>query len=265
MPRILPPRSRNRSHAAPCHLLPVLCPVPLLGPEELGSHGLAPALSCCFLSECECITQFPWGRWPPSPVHHMPAACQAWAVPPWLQDGQGSRARQSLSWGRVGAPLSPWAVGATCCPCCSHLLLPPPCAGDPADTDYTAVGCAVTTISSNLTEMSKGVKLLAALMEDEGGNGRQLLQAAKNLASAVSDLLKTAQPASAEVSVGQGREGEKRNRGEQRGGAPRADDVFALVPCSRDRTCCKRPAPWARQAGSCCSRLERATLILGSR
>ncbi|NWT02773.1 TLN1 protein, partial [Mionectes macconnelli] len=71
-------------------------------------------------------------------------------------------------------------------------------AGDPADTDYTAVGCAITTISSNLTEMSKGVKLLAALMEDEGGNGRQLLQAAKNLASAVSDLLKTAQPASAE-------------------------------------------------------------------
>ncbi|XP_043934374.1 talin-1 [Protopterus annectens] len=71
-------------------------------------------------------------------------------------------------------------------------------AGDPADTDYTAVGCAVTTISSNLTEMSKGVKLLAALMEDEGANGRQLLQAAKSLACAVSDLLRTAQPASTE-------------------------------------------------------------------
>ncbi|CAJ0966367.1 unnamed protein product [Ranitomeya imitator] len=71
-------------------------------------------------------------------------------------------------------------------------------AGDPADTDYTAVGCAVTTISSNLTEMSRGVKLLAALMEDEGGNGRQLLHAAKNLAGAVSELLKTAQPASTE-------------------------------------------------------------------
>ncbi|XP_039224920.1 talin-1 isoform X2 [Crotalus tigris] len=71
-------------------------------------------------------------------------------------------------------------------------------AGDPAETDYTAVGCAVTTISSNLTEMSKGVKLLAALMEDEGGNGRQLLHAAKNLAGAVSELLKTAQPSSAE-------------------------------------------------------------------
>ncbi|XP_078077806.1 talin-1 isoform X1 [Mustelus asterias] len=71
-------------------------------------------------------------------------------------------------------------------------------AGDPLDTDYTAVGCAVTTISSNLTEMSKGVKLLAALMEDEGANGQQLLKAAKNLACAVSDLLKTAQPATAE-------------------------------------------------------------------
>ncbi|MEQ2207994.1 Talin-1, partial [Xenoophorus captivus] len=71
-------------------------------------------------------------------------------------------------------------------------------AGDPAETDYTAVGCAVTTISSNLTEMSKGVKLLAALMDDEGGNGQQLLGAAKNLASAVSDMLKTAQPANTE-------------------------------------------------------------------
>ncbi|KAK2818760.1 hypothetical protein Q5P01_024321 [Channa striata] len=71
-------------------------------------------------------------------------------------------------------------------------------AGDPAETDYTAVGCAVTTISSNLTEMSKGVKLLAALMEDEGGNGQQLLGAAKNLACAVSEMLKTAQPANTE-------------------------------------------------------------------
>ncbi|XP_034402729.1 talin-1 isoform X1 [Cyclopterus lumpus] len=71
-------------------------------------------------------------------------------------------------------------------------------AGDPAETDYTAVGCAVTTISSNLTEMSKGVKLLAALMEDEGANGQQLLGAAKNLACAVSDMLKTAQPANTE-------------------------------------------------------------------
>lgn len=80
------------------------------------------------------------------------------------------------------------------------LFLP---SGDPAETDYTAVGCAVTTISSNLTEMSRGVKLLAALLEDEGGSGRPLLQAAKGLAGAVSELLRSAQPASAEVG-GQG-------------------------------------------------------------
>nr|XP_032800405.1 talin-2-like isoform X4 [Petromyzon marinus] len=71
-------------------------------------------------------------------------------------------------------------------------------AGDPADTDYTAVGCAVTTISSNLTEMSKGVRLLAALLDDEGANGQDLMQAARGLASAVSDLLKTVDPSTAE-------------------------------------------------------------------
>nr|XP_006628973.2 PREDICTED: talin-2 isoform X1 [Lepisosteus oculatus]XP_015199156.1 PREDICTED: talin-2 isoform X1 [Lepisosteus oculatus]XP_015199157.1 PREDICTED: talin-2 isoform X1 [Lepisosteus oculatus]XP_015199158.1 PREDICTED: talin-2 isoform X1 [Lepisosteus oculatus]XP_015199159.1 PREDICTED: talin-2 isoform X1 [Lepisosteus oculatus] len=71
-------------------------------------------------------------------------------------------------------------------------------AGDPADTDYTAVGCAITTISSNLTEMSKGVKLLAALMEDEVGSGQDLMRAARTLAGAVSDLLKAVEPASGE-------------------------------------------------------------------
>ncbi|XP_049761832.1 talin-2 isoform X1 [Elephas maximus indicus] len=71
-------------------------------------------------------------------------------------------------------------------------------AGDPADTDYTAVGCAITTISSNLTEMSKGVKLLAAFMDDEVGSGEDLLRAARTLAGAVSDLLKAVQPTSGE-------------------------------------------------------------------
>ncbi|XP_058521731.1 talin-2 isoform X2 [Ochotona princeps] len=71
-------------------------------------------------------------------------------------------------------------------------------AGDPADTDYTAVGCAITTISSNLTEMSKGVKLLAALMDDEVGSGEDLMRAARTLAGAVSDLLKAVQPTSGE-------------------------------------------------------------------
>ncbi|XP_073922208.1 talin-2 isoform X1 [Castor canadensis] len=74
-------------------------------------------------------------------------------------------------------------------------------AGDPADTDYTAVGCAITTISSNLTEMSKGVKLLAALMDDEVGSGEDLLRAARTLAGAVSDLLKAVQPTSGEAGL----------------------------------------------------------------
>lgn len=73
--------------------------------------------------------------------------------------------------------------------------------GDPTDTDYTAVGCAITTISSNLTEMSKGVKLLAALMEDDVGGGNDLMKAARTLAGAVSDLLKAVEPTSGEVSV----------------------------------------------------------------
>ncbi|CAG5958004.1 unnamed protein product [Menidia menidia] len=72
-------------------------------------------------------------------------------------------------------------------------------AGEPTETDYTAVGCAITTISSNLTEMSRGVKLLAALMDDEVGSGHKLMGAARMLAGAVSDLLRSVEPAAAEV------------------------------------------------------------------
>ncbi len=75
----------------------------------------------------------------------------------------------------------------------------PSFAGEPTETDYTAVGCAITTISSNLTEMSKGVKLLAALMDDEVGSGHKLMGAARMLAGAVSDLLRSVEPAAAEV------------------------------------------------------------------
>uniref|UniRef100_A0A4W5PA04 Talin 2 n=1 Tax=Hucho hucho TaxID=62062 RepID=A0A4W5PA04_9TELE len=71
-------------------------------------------------------------------------------------------------------------------------------AGDPTDTDYTAVGCAITTISSNLTEMSRGVKLLAALVEDQVGSGQNLMGAARTLTGAVSDLLRSVEPAAGE-------------------------------------------------------------------
>uniref|UniRef100_A0A4W5P9Q7 Talin 2 n=1 Tax=Hucho hucho TaxID=62062 RepID=A0A4W5P9Q7_9TELE len=70
--------------------------------------------------------------------------------------------------------------------------------GDPTDTDYTAVGCAITTISSNLTEMSRGVKLLAALVEDQVGSGQNLMGAARTLTGAVSDLLRSVEPAAGE-------------------------------------------------------------------
>lgn len=62
------------------------------------------------------------------------------------------------------------------------------------------MGCAITTISSNLTEMSKGVKLLSALMDDDVGSGHKLMGAARMLAGAVSDLLRSVEPAAAEVS-----------------------------------------------------------------
>lgn len=66
--------------------------------------------------------------------------------------------------------------------------------------------------------MSRGVKLLAALLEDEGGSGRPLLQAAKGLAGAVSELLRSAQPASAEVrGLGDGAREDRRFEPKERG------------------------------------------------
>ena len=70
--------------------------------------------------------------------------------------------------------------------------------GQGSETDYTAVGSAVNTISSNLPEMAKGVKMLAALMDlDEGeGNGDDLMGAAKHLCTAFTDLLAATEPES---------------------------------------------------------------------
>jgi len=48
--------------------------------------------------------------------------------------------------------------------------------GQGEETDHNAVGAAVNTISSNLPEMAKGVKMLAALMDDEGANGDDLVR-----------------------------------------------------------------------------------------
>ncbi len=70
--------------------------------------------------------------------------------------------------------------------------------GQGDETDYNSVGAAVNTISNNLPEMAKGVKMLAALMDDEGADGDDLMSAARNLCSAFSDLLAATEPQSRE-------------------------------------------------------------------
>ncbi|XP_042904301.1 talin-2 isoform X1 [Parasteatoda tepidariorum] len=65
--------------------------------------------------------------------------------------------------------------------------------GPAEDVDHPAVGAAVTTITTNLSEMSNDVKMIAALMDDEM-QGENLLDAARNLCSAFSDFLKAAEP-----------------------------------------------------------------------
>ena len=63
------------------------------------------------------------------------------------------------------------------------------------ETDYAAVGSAVATISSNIGEFSKDMRMLAALQEQES-DGERLMEAARRLAGAFTDLLKAAQPGS---------------------------------------------------------------------
>ncbi|GIY58862.1 talin-2 [Caerostris extrusa] len=65
--------------------------------------------------------------------------------------------------------------------------------GPPEEVDHPAFGAAVNTIATNLTEMSKDVKVIAALMDDDL-QGENLLDAARNLCSAFYDLLKAAEP-----------------------------------------------------------------------
>ncbi|XP_063237314.1 talin-1 isoform X2 [Bacillus rossius redtenbacheri] len=64
----------------------------------------------------------------------------------------------------------------------------------PADeVDHTMVGAAISTITTNLPEMTRNVRMIAALMEDDT-SGEKLLDAARKLCLAFSDLLKAAEP-----------------------------------------------------------------------
>lgn len=70
--------------------------------------------------------------------------------------------------------------------------------GSQDEVDHTAVGAAITTIGSNLPEVTKDVKMIAALMEDRN-MGEKLLDATRKMCFAFSDLLKAAEPESKEV------------------------------------------------------------------
>ena len=70
--------------------------------------------------------------------------------------------------------------------------------GPPEEVDHQAVGAAISTISSNLPEMAKGVRLISALMQHDEHDDR-LLDATRRLCSAFSDLLNAAQPENKEV------------------------------------------------------------------
>ena len=70
--------------------------------------------------------------------------------------------------------------------------------GPADDVDHTAVGAAITTIATNLPEMTKGVRMIAALMDDDT-TGLRLLDAARKLCTAFSDLLKATEPETKEV------------------------------------------------------------------
>lgn len=62
------------------------------------------------------------------------------------------------------------------------------------EVDHPALGAAISTITTNLPEMSKDVKVIAALMDNDCGD--RLVDAARNLCNAFSDLLKAAEPSS---------------------------------------------------------------------
>eukprot|EP01137_Pigoraptor_chileana_P018402 Opistho-2@77812 len=69
--------------------------------------------------------------------------------------------------------------------------------GDPSTVDHTAVSSAVTTISTNLTELSKNAKMMAALVGDPA-LGDKVLEAARGLAGATGKLLTAVQTGTAE-------------------------------------------------------------------
>lgn len=70
-------------------------------------------------------------------------------------------------------------------------------ATQPDDVDHEVISQAVTQITETIPEVTKEVRLIAALMDDDN-NGGDLLDTARKLCNALSDLLNAAQPESKE-------------------------------------------------------------------
>ncbi|XP_053676169.1 talin-2 [Anopheles nili] len=70
-------------------------------------------------------------------------------------------------------------------------------ASQPDEIDHEAVGAAVSQITQSIPEVTKEVRLIAALMDDDC-TGDKLLEAARKLCNAFSDLLRSAEPESKE-------------------------------------------------------------------
>lgn len=68
--------------------------------------------------------------------------------------------------------------------------------GSVDEVDHTAVGAAITTITTGLPQVSRGVRTLAALIDET--SGVKLLEATRKLCFAFSDLLKATEPATKE-------------------------------------------------------------------
>lgn len=58
------------------------------------------------------------------------------------------------------------------------------------------MGAAISTITTGLPEVSRGVRMIAALVDDSSGD--KLLDATRKLCTAFTDLLKAAEPTTAE-------------------------------------------------------------------
>ncbi|XP_035914111.1 talin-2 isoform X3 [Anopheles stephensi] len=70
-------------------------------------------------------------------------------------------------------------------------------ASQPDEIDHEAVGAAVSQITQSIPEVTKEVRLIAALMDDDC-TGDKLLEATRKLCNAFSDLLRSAEPESKE-------------------------------------------------------------------